>query len=1015
MVTFPLAIWIAIATFVQADYWLGSIPHQGASAFNPDKTYKVFRNVRDFGAKGDGVTDDTNAINAAISAGSRCGAGCDSSTTTPALVYFPSGTYVVSAPLVQYYYTFMTGDANQLPVLKAAPSFSGIAVIDADAYLPGGVSWFTNQNNFFREIKNFRIDLTAAPSATGVHWQVSQATSLQNIFFDMAPGGAQQGIFMENGSGGFLSNLTFTGGKIGMVVGNQQFTTRDLVFNGCTTAVLMLWDWGWVFKGLRISGASVGIDMSTVATSGNPGTQQVGSVILLDSTFSNVGIAVKTYFGAQSGPGPAGSLRVDNVNFVNTPVGVGSPTGATILAGNQLVAAWAQGSIYTGGSLQRSQGLMTPLVKPAGLMSGSSILERNQPLYQAIPASNVLSAKSNGAKGDGVTDDTAALQALFNLANPSNLIFLDHGAYVVTNTITIPPGARITGEVFSIILASGTKFKNVQAPVPVFRVGQAGDVGSVELSNIIFEVAGPLPGAILVEWNIKPSSPGAAALWNVHARVGGTAGSQLQQDKCSQGTTDTTTCSGPFMLFHSTPQSGLYMENCWWWTADHDLDTSGHNKLSLFTGRGMLVESQEAVWLYGTASEHNQFYNYQFSGVKAVFASMFQVETPYFQGVPNALVPFPVNSQYNDPTFSNCSPSDSACVRTWGLRFVNSNNVLVYGAGLYSFFDNYSQDCYASQSCQTNIVSIESSSVALMGLNTIGVKNMVTVDGIAQVAASALSSILGNNGIKLLSTLEFMQAGAFVPPPPISSSSVRSLTTTSAAPPPTSAPPTSTASSPTTVVVRSSTTDVGPSPTTTGAVGPIQNWTPGAGPCLYAPNCDWAGQDLTNKPQSGDGSQCSTACAQTAGCTHFTWTNYNGGTCWMKTGAADPSKAIVLNNSPNALCGYIVSSTTSSIIHPTTSNVAPTSAKPTSSTSKPVSTSVPCILTSVVGDAVYCVAGSACGGAGASPVSTLCPSANTVAAQGCVPGIPSYQNGKCVLPHDSQCTKLASGAWGCTL
>ncbi|KAI8615101.1 pectate lyase superfamily protein-domain-containing protein [Chytriomyces sp. MP71] len=876
MVAFLLALWIAVAALVQADYWLGSIPHQGASAFNPDKSYKVFRNVRDFGARGDGVTDDTNAINAAINAGSRCGAGCDSTTTTPALVYFPSGTYVVSSPLLQYYYTFMVGDANQLPILKASPSFSGMAVIDADVYLPGGINWFTNQNNFFREIKNFRIDLTAAPNAVGVHWQVSQATSLQNIFFDMVPGGAQQGLFMENGSGGFLSNLTFTGGKVGMVVGNQQFTTRDLVFNNCNTAVQMLWDWGWVFKGLRINGGSVGIDMASVGTAGNAGTQQVGSVILLDSTMSGVGVGVKTYFGAQSGPGPAGSLRVDNVNFVNTPVAIGSATGATLLSGNQLVSAWTQGSVYAGGSLKRMQGPIAPLLKPLSLLSGTSIFERNQPLYQDVSANNVLTAKSHGAKGDGITDDTAALQALFRLASSSNLIFLDHGAYVVTNTITVPAGARITGEVFSIIMASGAKFKNAAAPLPVFRVGNVGETGSVEISNIIFEVMGPLPGAILVEWNIKASSSGAAAIWNVHGRVGGTAGSQLQQDKCTKGTTDTNTCSGPFMMFHSTPTSGFYMENCWWWTADHELDMAGHNQISLFTGRGLWVESQDAVWLYGTASEHNQLYNYQFTNTTAVFASMFQVETPYFQGVPNALTPFAPSTKYKDPNFSTCSASDAACKKTWGLRFYHSNNVLVYGAGLYSFYDNYSQDCYATQSCQNNVVSIESSTVTLIGVNTVGVTNMVNVESSPVVAASALSSIPGNNGIKLLSTLAFMQVSRY-----------SSLPSSFVASPPA---PSSNAPSPSSAVA--------PSPTIT------------------------------------------------AGATNI---------------------------------------------------------------------SLPCILTSVVGDAVYCVSGPACGGAGASPASTLCPRVNSVAVQGCAPGIPSYQNGKCVLPRDAQCTMMSSGAWGCSL
>jgi glucan 1,3-beta-glucosidase len=171
------------------------------------------------------------------------------------------------------------------------------------------------------------------------------------------------------------------------------------------------------------------------------------------------------------------------------------------------------------------------------------------------------------------------------------------------------------------------------------------------------------------------------------------------------------------------------MENVWLWVADHDLDDPLHNQTNIYNGRGMLFESQGASWLYGTSVEHSQFYNYQVMNAQNLFMGAIQTETAYMQSAPNALnAGFTPNPGYGDPDFADCT--DDLCRKTWGLRVVNSQDVYVYGAGLYSFFDNYKQDCLDTESCQTNMVDIEcSSGVHLYGLNTKASTNMVTVNG----------------------------------------------------------------------------------------------------------------------------------------------------------------------------------------------------------------------------------------------------------------------------------------------
>lgn len=171
--------------------------------------------------------DSTKAIQKAIDDGKRCGAGCNGSTTKNAIVYFPPGKYLVSSSIAVYFGTQMIGDALEPPTILAAKSFIGLGVLSTDVYVDNGGSgpdgnaleWYVNTARFYGQIRNFKIDITATRASAyvaGVHYQVAQATTIENVEFIADSSTTQQGMFAENGSGGVMSDLTFIGGNVGI-------------------------------------------------------------------------------------------------------------------------------------------------------------------------------------------------------------------------------------------------------------------------------------------------------------------------------------------------------------------------------------------------------------------------------------------------------------------------------------------------------------------------------------------------------------------------------------------------------------------------------------------------------------------------------------------------------------------------------------------------------------------------------------------------------------------------------
>ncbi|RAW20500.1 hypothetical protein PC110_g13103, partial [Phytophthora cactorum] len=106
----------------------------------------------------------------------------------------------------------------------------------------------------------------------------------------------------------------------------------------------------------------------------------------------------------------------------------------------------------------------------------------------------------------------------------------------------------------------------------------------------------------------------------------------------------------------------------------------------------------------------------------------------------------------------------------------------------------------------------------------------------------------------------------------------------------------------------------GTAKTSNGAVSAVLQTASAAGTCpSLENNVDYSGADAGSAPSSSANGCCS-ICSKTNGCGAFTWTNYNGGTCWLKQ-SKGTGKA-----SNGAISGVVQSSSSSSATCPSLEN-----------------------------------------------------------------------------------------------
>jgi hypothetical protein len=201
-----------------------------------DKKFPNISNVVNvktvYGAKGDGVTDDTKAILQAIkdNLGYRSG---------KKLIYFPKGTYLVSDTLewknnLGNWENFLAfqGENPQLSIIKLkdkAPGYQDPQRPKAVIYTAGIAGFPDGAGN--RSHRNYIFDLTVDTGkgnagAVGIDYHANNLGALRNVTIRSGDGGGTNGLRMARGWPGpcLIKNVKITGFDVGIYTVSSEYS-----------------------------------------------------------------------------------------------------------------------------------------------------------------------------------------------------------------------------------------------------------------------------------------------------------------------------------------------------------------------------------------------------------------------------------------------------------------------------------------------------------------------------------------------------------------------------------------------------------------------------------------------------------------------------------------------------------------------------------------------------------------------------------------------------------------------
>ena len=377
--------------------------------------------VRAFGAKGDGHTDDTKAILAAIAASGQF--------TGPffwqdRVVWLPNGTYLVSAPLLKRYQNgqfasglMLQGESESGTVLRLADGapgydnpaqpravvFTAARLIDQGGPYGGGKDYpgkGEGNDAYENFVENLTIDVGRRnPGAIGIDYLANNIGAVRNVLLRAGPGSGAVGISMQRKWPGpaLISGVRIEGFGVGLSAANTEYgmTLDHVVLQGQRDVAIRNDGNVLSIRDLHVAGAARPLV--------NMGT--TGMIVLQGGGFT---------------------------------AEAGAPDDAVQ---NRGVIVLRDVALYGYGTIGGQPPVAGPLtLGPAGRVARSappwSVTPEDPPALENDPPSAWV-------RPDPVADHGDATQALRRaLGSGATTIYLPHGTWFITDALVVPPTVR---------------------------------------------------------------------------------------------------------------------------------------------------------------------------------------------------------------------------------------------------------------------------------------------------------------------------------------------------------------------------------------------------------------------------------------------------------------------------------------------------------------------------------------------------------------------------------------------